>query len=213
MKSFINKFLITGDKSDVPAGANKLQISTAAFLYLISHFQVPPSFVLAVSQHFLPTGRSSIPTSIDAQTEGLEFWYIMPVRLQVRCNDPRLGHAKSMAGSNQMDPFHYLHLHGVGIDVRGSQIAVFFRCSLEKRSSSLIVINFMDGRWSKPAREPQRRIKETLEASKAGNEQDEYAPHVVLISSALRWWINALTSVHEQLVICVKQNGSVICWR
>ena len=102
-----------------------------------------------------------------------------------------------------MDPFHYLHLQGAGVDIRGSQIAVFSRYDLKQKTSTLFIVNFMDGRWSKPAGEPKRRIKEAFDWSNSNKEQDEYAPHAILLSSALRWWINALTSVHEQLLACV----------
>lgn len=178
-------------------------MSGEAFKLLISHFNIPPSFVSAVSHHFLPTGRNSIFQHTLGPLDASEIWYLLPVRIQVRCNDLRRGHTNSPAGSSQMDPFHYLHLQDAGVDIRGSQIAVFFRLCQDRRSSTLIAVNFMDGRWNKPAVEPKRRIKETLELSRCRKAQDDFFPHIVFFSSVLRWWINALTSVHEQLLACV----------
>lgn len=170
---------------------------------LIDHFNISPSFVWAVCQYFIPQGRHSIPDSLPNHLDEFELWFILPVRLQVQCSDKRRGHTESTAGNNQMDPFHYLHLPDAGVDVRGSPIAMFFRFSLVRGTSTILTINFMDGRWSKPATESKRRMKEILDATSAGRESDIYAPLFVQISSVLKWWNNTLTSVHEQLVTCV----------
>ena len=68
----------------------------------------------------------------------------------------------------------------------------------------MVAVNFMDGRWSKPVEEPKRRIKESLQSPQLRTEEDHFFPHAIYISSVLRWWMNALTSVHDQLIAYVR---------
>ncbi|KAL8789265.1 MAG: hypothetical protein Q9195_006911 [Heterodermia aff. obscurata] len=100
-----------------------------------------------------------------------------------------------------MNPFYYLHLADMEVDIRGSQIAIFCRYDSRKRLMIAVVINFMDGRWSKSVLKPQKRIKEGWETRHCpSEEQDFFQIHSVYFASALRWWTNALGSVNEQLI-------------
>ena len=64
-----------------------------------------------------------------------------------------------------------------------------------------VVINFMDGRWSKSVLEPKSRVKDGWEMSKCANRpRDPFYLHLVYFSSALRWWTNAFGSVNDQLI-------------
>ena len=105
-----------------------------------------------------------------------------------------------------MDPKNYLHLPGPSIDIRGSQIGLYFVTDLEEKLYSSIVFNFQDGRWSKVVEEPISRIKEALqEGSQNGSGQDPFYVQAVYITSALRWWNNALNSFNDQLVAYVRE--------
>lgn len=103
-----------------------------------------------------------------------------------------------------MNPFYYLHLSDVELDIRGSKIAVFCRYGRAGRSMTAIAINFMDGRWSKSVLEPCKRIKQTWAAHERLQVADDpFYLHSVLFSSVLRWWNNALSSVYSQLIAYV----------
>lgn len=106
-----------------------------------------------------------------------------------------------------MNPFYYLHLADVELDIRGSQIAIFCRYDSEGEIITAVVLNFMDGRWSKSVLEPKRRIKEGWEMwscdSKERVEKNPFYVHLVYFTSALRWWTNALGSVNDQLIAYV----------
>lgn len=67
-----------------------------------------------------------------------------------------------------------------------------------------VIINFMDGRWSKSVLEPKRRIKEGWDAQdKLKIGKDPFYFHSIYFTSALRWWTNALGSVNDQLIAYV----------
>lgn len=202
--SFINRFLVKDRQIPIPPGSNKLRISTEAFRTLICRFEICPSFVMAVSQHYLPSSQCSAFLSPPQHATFSEFWYLLPVRVKVECNDQQGAHATSPSGSNQMNPFHYLHLEDTAVDIRGSRIAIFFRYCKTRKYSKLVAVNFMDGRWSRPVEEPKMRIKESLESPQLLTEDDHFFPHVIYVSSVLRWWINSLTGVHDQLIIYVR---------
>jgi hypothetical protein len=110
-------------------------------------------------------------------------------------------HQETTAGSNQMDPFNYLHLDSEKLDIRGSQIAVLFQYDGLKRAATTVSISLQDGRWSRVVEEPQMRILEQLgKVGLAECEADPFFVHAVFITSALRWWRNALDSFNNQLI-------------
>ena len=64
-----------------------------------------------------------------------------------------------------------------------------------------VVLNFMDGRWSKSVLEPKTRLKDGWEMLNCTDRpRDPFYLHLVYFSSALRWWTNALGSINDQLI-------------
>lgn len=126
---------------------------------------------------------------------------MLPVRVQVKCTDEIKKHADTTAGSNQMDPFNYLHLESEKLDIRGSQIAILFNYDIVERRATTVSISLQDGRWSRVVEEPQKRISEMLDhVGLDACEADPFFVHVIFITSALKWWRNALDSFNNQLI-------------
>lgn len=108
-----------------------------------------------------------------------------------------------------MDPHHYLHLPDAKVDIRGSQIAVLSKFVIDGQKSSALVFNFMDGRWSRSVEEPQHRLQESSEhASRLHLADDPFFIHSIYYSSSLRWWMNVLSSINDQLIAYVGACGS-----
>ena len=206
--SLINRFLKLSKRATLPHDSSKLRISSQSFRILIDVLHLPTSFVYAITQHHLPCGRGfhSSPGT-DGGKKVSYLWYLLPVRTQFKCNDKETAHVGSTAGSNQMNPFYYLHLADLELDIRGNQIAIFCRYSSDGRLMTSVVVNFMDGRWSKSVLEPKRRIKEGWEVPHCSDkESDPFHLHLVYFTSALRWWTNALGSVNDQLIAYVRDS-------
>lgn len=130
-----------------------------------------------------------------------DFWYILPTRIQVPCTDQSQGHVSSAAGKSQMNPRYYLHLPEQNLDIRGSQIAIYFQYNRRTQSASVVVFNFLDGRWPKIVEEPLRRIEESLVHSKSIRTADDpFFVHVIYLTTVLRWWLNVLSSFKDQLI-------------
>ena len=196
----------------VPKDGAKLRISKAAMEHLISILEIPPDFVFALSRYFLPSGRGFTSNISPSVRNWRDFWYILPVRIQVPCTDTQEGHVKSRAGSNQMNPFHYLHLPNQKVDIRGSQIALSFRYTNGGQATSMLAVNFIDGRWPKVVQEPEKRIKGILSNNAHGHiGADPFFIHLIYLTSIMRWWPNALNSIHEQLIAYVSVGPSVTC--
>ena len=109
-----------------------------------------------------------------------------------------------------MNPFHHLHLPDQGVDIRGSVIALAFRYNPGGSSSSMVAVNFIDGRWPKTIQEPETRIKEVLEGN--GNvclQSNPFFIQLVYLTVVARWWANALNSIQDQLIAYVR-NGPYI---
>lgn len=103
-----------------------------------------------------------------------------------------------------MNPLNYLHLPRSEVDIRGSQIAMYFLFNPDDKVCSTIVFNFQDGRWSRVVEEPILRVKEALQEScKNGSGRDPFYVQAVFLTSALRWWNNALNSFNDQLIAYV----------
>ena len=110
-----------------------------------------------------------------------------------------------------MNPLNYLHLAQPEVDIRGSQIAVYFLFNSETNISSTVVLNFQDGRWSKVVEEPILRIKEALkQGCENGSGQDPFVVQAVLLTSALRWWNNVLSSFNDQLISYVSTDSAYV---
>jgi len=204
--SFIYRFLVKRKNLDIPADSSKLRISQKSFRFVLEHFDLSPSFISAFTQLHLPSGRGFIPATPALKCTKVKLWYVLPVRVQVACSDKAKGHASSTSGSNQMDPFHYLHLSEAEVDIRGSHIAVASEYALGGTNSKTVSFNFMDGRWSKSVEEPENRLLEALHhAEKLQSNEDPFFIHTIYFSSGIRWFMNALSSVNAQLIAFEKE--------
>jgi hypothetical protein len=202
--SFINRFLVRNKSSHVPKDAAKLRITSEALRALMRKQNVSPSFASALAQYFQPPRRAMRHVAHSPSKASYSLWYFLPTRIQVDCTDQQQSHAKSTGGSNQLDPFHYLHLPDMLVDIRGSRIGIHARHCAEKGSTGSVVVNMLDGRWSKIVEEPYTRIKESIEAANSAlSMPSPIASHLVLLTSVSRWYINALTSTNKQLVAYV----------
>ena len=120
--------------------------------------------------------------------------------MQVKCKGTHRSHS-NVTDKGQENPNSYLHLPGHRIDIRGSRIALYFRYNKVLATTAMIAINLMDGRWSKSAEEVEVRIKEILNGEDHSHiATDPFFIHLVYLTSLMRWWTNALDSVHEQLI-------------
>lgn len=179
----------------VPDDAAKLRASRPSLERILSTFRIPSAFVHALSRYYLPAGRGHYNIHFGAESIDSELWYTLPIRMQVGCTDAPQCHITSNSGSNQMNPFHYLHLPDPAVDIRRSLIALSFRYSRYGNSTCMLAVNFIDGRWPKTAQEPELRIKEVLgDSNNVGLRNDPFFIHLVYLFSATRWWTNALTS-------------------
>jgi hypothetical protein len=141
-----------------------------------------------------------------------DFWYVLPVRIQVRCIDQTQGHISSTAGKSQMNPQYYLHLPEQKLDIRGSQIAVYFQHNRRTHTSAVVVFNFLDGRWPKIVEEPLRRLEESLSHAKSIRTADDpFFIHVIYLTNVVRWWLNVLSSFKDQLIAHVRKEQSYKC--
>ena len=159
--------------------------------------------MFSLSRYFLPNGRGYRKI---AQPDGdivHHLWCFLPVRFQSACTDHDQEHVASTAGSNQMNPFHYLHLKEPQVDIRGSQIALYARFSVQKNSSVVLAVSLLDGRWKRTVEHPQARVAESLHMSNSRSRcilENPFFVFVIHLSTALEWWINALHSFDEQLI-------------
>ncbi|KAK6062988.1 hypothetical protein SCUP515_12830 [Seiridium cupressi] len=206
---FIHKYLCRRPQDGAPLDANKLRISEACFETLATQLMIPPAFVYALSRHFLPNGRGSRKVQINNAT-AFDFWYFLPIRVQVPTGGPQPGIPGDSTGPSQMNPFNKLSLPdvrnpGVGnepLDIRRSSIGIFSRIEPVSRRVTFVAFDFMHGGWPKVALEPCQRIEEVMKHRKSVGVEIGYGYfiHLVYLSSAARWWTNTINSVHEQLI-------------
>ena len=205
--SFINRYLVKGD-SPWPQDSKKLRISAAAFQALRSYLDISPTFIASLADLYKPSGSRFPPPPKRTVLDVFHFWFLLPVRVQVACSDKKSSHASTAVGKSQMNPLNYLHLPQPAVDIRGSQIAIYFTFHPTTRASSTIVLNFQDGRWSKVIEEPILRVRESLEqGNRNGCGQHPFVIQTVLLTSALRWWSNVLSSFNDQLISYVSVNN------
>lgn len=133
-----------------------------------------------------------------------DHWCLMPVRIVVPCQAHAKDHTKSTAGSNQLDPFHYIHLSGVSADIRGSYIGLFIQHNPHTGGTTILCFNLLDTRLRDLIQEPLRRARNAIERwSGTGSAVNPRFIHVIYLSSALRWWNNVLMCFNQQLVMHV----------
>lgn len=188
----------------------RLRISGLEFRRLFSHFEVPPTFLSSLTSQDLPPGLGSQIGVKLGRRMFSNWWYTIPVRAAIPCTENEKSHALSAAGSNQMNPSQYLHIHACGVDVRPSKIFILFHHSLISHSTSIICIDFQDGRWHEIAEEPKTRAKEVMHAAKQlRRDEHPFFMHLVVLSSAARWWRIALESFNIQLIQYVCEHRGV----
>jgi hypothetical protein len=128
----------------------------------------------------------------------------LPIRVQVKVTARQCKDATSEADDGerpgQMNPFHRLHLPAVKLSILRSCVAVFSRVQPGARKVTFMAVDFMHGRWPSVALEPQQRIDEVMQRAGGSLDGDGHFAHFVYLSSAVRWWTNALNSVNEQLI-------------
>lgn len=200
---FISRFLTKNVSESEPPNAHKLRISADALRLLASRYYMSPAFLLALSRFYLPNGRGFRRFEGPDGKVTWNHWFFLPFRVQVPCTDKQRSHATSTTGSNQMNPFHYLHLPDEEVDIRGSQIAVYVCHDGRNDATTVICFNFMDGRWPRVIEEPQSRISEALKYPNVP--RDPILVHLVLFTTVTRWWNHALHSVNEQLIAYEKR--------
>jgi hypothetical protein len=91
----------------------------------MSTYSAPVSLLPALSRPYLVNGigfRRLSPAISD-------YWCLLPVRFVMVCNVDAKEHTKSTAGSNHMDPFHYIHLTGAKADI-GDRTSVFMSAEM-----------------------------------------------------------------------------------
>ncbi|KAI1635373.1 hypothetical protein F4809DRAFT_614503 [Biscogniauxia mediterranea] len=190
-----------------PADHRKLQVNLATFKSLITSLNIPARFVASIPRTFQVSGTGIQKTSGDVW----DYWCLVPVRVTIPCHMHDAEHANSTAGSNQMDPFNYIHIGGAKVDIRGSHVAIFLRRLDNTGRSVVVIISLLDGRWGNVVEQPLARVKETL--NREAETTDPQGPLFVLliyISSILQWWNNVLSCFHKQLVIHEKSLQEVI---
>ena len=183
----------------------RLRISGLEFRRLVSALEVSPMFLSSLLNQDLPAEFCSRVGVQIGNRRFSNWWYTVPIRVAVPCTDSKKSHALSAAGSNQMNPSQYLHLQGCGVDIRPSKIVMYFHHDLISHSTSVICTDFQDGRWHEFAEEPANRAKEVLKTAKRLN-RTEHALflHLVVLTSAARWWQRALECFNDQLIEYVR---------
>lgn len=175
----------------------------------MSRYDVPATFLAAICREYQTCGTGFRNHWISSTTGAAwEHWCLLPVRMPVYCRDGDQDHAKSTAGSNQMDPFHYIHLSDAHADVRGSHIGLFVRHDSAAGAVTAICFNFLDGRWPDLVDEPLNRIREVITLRRGSNEPIEPTfVHLIFLSSIVRWWNDVLLAINQQLIahVCVHQ--------
>ncbi|KAF2464725.1 uncharacterized protein BDR25DRAFT_307059 [Lindgomyces ingoldianus] len=196
---FIHRFVMKPGTQGAPKDLKRLRLSGSAFRWLLSRFDVSPSFVSALLNPDLPSGYCDLTFTDSAEHPVHIIWYIITVRSAVNCVENETSHVLSAAGSNQMDSASYLHLEDLSSDIRPSRIAVYSRH--DGQSSNAICIDFQDGRWHHLVEEPYNRVKEVLTlAQTRGHTAHPATIHVAMLSSSARWWKQALAQLKSQLI-------------
>ncbi|KAI0430425.1 hypothetical protein F5Y09DRAFT_307788 [Xylaria sp. FL1042] len=199
----ISRLLSTGSIPPAAHGGHgRLQISKETFRLLLYTFNVPVAFITALARPYRVCGTGFRHLSPRAW----DYWCMIPVRAIVPCRIQAQDHTRSTAGSNQMDPFHYVHLPGAKADIRGSSIGLFIRHDYDTGHTSIICFNLLDSRLRNLIEEPTHRARYAIRSwSDMGLAINPRFIHAIYLSSALRWWNNVLLCFNQQLVMHEKQ--------
>ncbi|KAI5791067.1 hypothetical protein EDC01DRAFT_657030 [Geopyxis carbonaria] len=188
----LTRFLRGSQSGPSPSDARRLRINTKAFHALITHLKAPTSFLLGLSRHYQPSGSGFTRAR---EGRGWSYWCILPVRIPITCKDDAEAHYRSAAGSNQMDPFHYIHLSETKHDIRGSSIGLL----VQRRGGGqvdVLCVSFLDGRWRNYVEEPGERLKEIAK----GGRHDPAMVYLVYMTSITRWYNNVLQTFNSELI-------------
>ncbi|KAF6817729.1 hypothetical protein CPLU01_13504 [Colletotrichum plurivorum] len=180
----------------------RLRISSKAFRLLLSSFNVPVAFAAALARPYMVCGTGFRQVSPQAW----DHWCLIPVRTVTPCKVQAKEHTKSTAGSNQLDPFHYIHLSGAKADIRGSYIGLFTQHAPGRGGTTVVLFSLLDPRLRDLIEEPLNRVRAAVRrASGTGVDINPHFVHLVYLSSALRWWNNVLLCFNQELVMHEKQ--------
>ncbi|KAF6828946.1 hypothetical protein CMUS01_08378 [Colletotrichum musicola] len=180
----------------------RLRISSKAFRLLLSSFNVPVAFAAALARPYMVCGTGFRQVSPRAW----DHWCLIPVRTIAPCKVQAKEHTKSTAGSNQLDPFHYIHLSGAKADIRGSYIGLFTQHAPGRGGTTVVSFSLLDPRLRDLIEEPLNRVRAAVRrASGTGVAINPHFVHLVYLSSALRWWNNVLLCFNQELVMHEKQ--------
>jgi hypothetical protein len=203
MLSSATSRLSPGTGAQPPAARNergRLQVSKQAFRLLLSTFDVPVAFVTALARPYMVCGTGF--RRISSHT--WDHWCLIPVRTVASCSAQTKDHTNSTAGSNQLDPFNYIHLSGAKADIRGSYIGLFIRRNTRAGRTTIISFNLLDHRLRGLIEEPLCRARDaTGRSSGTGLAISPRFIHLIYLSSALRWWNNVLLCFNQELVMHV----------
>jgi hypothetical protein len=109
-----------------------------------------------------------------------------------------------------MNPYHYVHLPDMDVDVRGFCIALYTNHDSTTGNSNFVVFNFAQGRWAKVVEEPQKRVAAAIaHSAKNGQKLSPYFLHLVYLTSVSRWWTNVMSSVYDQLIAYVREHADI----
>jgi hypothetical protein len=167
----------------------------------MSDLEAPPALLSCLLNHELPTGPCS-RAEVNVEHGSIsDFWYTVPLRAAIPCTEDERSHALSAAGSNQMDPSKYLHLGDCEVDIRPSKIVMYCQHSSTCHTTTVLCIDFQDGRWCDLAAEPFRRTRDSLKSAQALKRPDCWdTSHLVVLTSAVNWWRAALRAFSNQLI-------------
>ncbi|KAI1070940.1 hypothetical protein LB507_010922 [Fusarium sp. FIESC RH6] len=175
----------------------QLRISPRALRHLISTYKIPLSFISAISRPFEICGtvfRRQSPHNWD-------YWCQIPVRIASTCKLSANEHAKSTAGSNQMDPFNYLHLGGEGRDIRPSTIGLHVQRDNETGRLRVVCFSLLEPRSRAKGEPCLRQLEESLRRrSKEDLQQSPCFVLLLFIAHALRWWNSTLLYFNSELI-------------
>ena len=178
-----------------------MRISSLAFRRLVSHFEAPPALLAALLSQHLPPGPCHRSRKSSETFETSDWWFTLPIRAAIPCTEKEKSHALSSAGSDQINPAQYLHLEACGVDIRPSKIVTYFHRDQRSQSTSIICLDFQDGRWYDIAEEPVSRTREVLRAaSNFKGLEYPFFMHSILLTSAIRWWKTVLNCFNRQLI-------------
>jgi len=71
----------------------------------------------------------------------IDFWYTLPIRIALRCNDASGAHLGHPGRPPSTAPPTCLHLHQQKTDIRQYELAVFCRHDLVSKKSTVIYVN------------------------------------------------------------------------